>query len=235
MWQPVRLDPQRHAARLRHPHRMTQQSESGHIGGTLQLVFLHHGGTALVQQLHLIQRSLYGRLLRHPVPLSGKDHTRTQWLGQYQYISGPYAGIGNQLIRMHGTHHRQSEFGRIIFDGVTTEHQCSRLHHLVVTTLQDGAKHIQRDFGRGEHHQVQHQQRRSAHRVDIAQRIGCRDLPKLIPTAAHWREEIGGENQGRLIVQPVHTGIVVRLDTYHQIGVRDHGQLGQDLSQLHRR
>jgi hypothetical protein len=81
-------------------------------------------------------------------------------------------------------------------------------------------------------HQRQRQDRRAAHRIDVADRIGGGDAPEVEGVVDDGHEEVGGGDQRLLVVQPVDRGVVGGLDADQQLGRhREGGRALQDLGQ----
>ena len=67
----------------------------------------------------------------------------------------------------------------------------------------------------------------AAHRVDVAEAVGRRDLAEQIGVVHDRREEIQGLDQGGLIIQAVDAGVVGRVDSHQNIRVRDPGKFAE--------
>jgi hypothetical protein len=65
--------------------------------------------------------------------------------------------------------------------------------------------------------QIQHGQRSSTHRIDIAKRICRGHLPKQERIIDDRRNIVGRLHQGRIFRQPVYPSIVVRLSADNHI------------------
>ncbi len=76
------------------------------------------------------------------------------------------------------------------------------------------------------------QERRAPHGVNVAQRVGRRDLPELEGVIGYGREKIDRHNQRDVVVQAVDGRVVPRLRPDQQIGVTDHWNMLQDLNQV---
>jgi hypothetical protein len=95
--------------------------------------------------------------------------------------------------------------------------------------LAQGARHdlLQipgRQFGRREADQIQADPRLRAHRVDIAQGVGCRYLPVGIGVVNRRCNEIGGGDQGQFIGEFIDPGIIAGIVANQQIIIRSLGQ-----------
>jgi hypothetical protein len=68
-------------------------------------------------------------------------------------------------------------------------------------------------------HEVQRQQWRAAHRVDVGERVGRRDPSPVVRVVHDRSEEVGGDHDREVVAQPVHGGVVGRLHADEQVGV----------------
>ena len=108
---------------------------------------------------------------------------------------------------MHEAGHAESVLGLVILHGMTAHQDCSRLLHLVRTARQDISQNG-RVKAVGESHDIQRHLRHTAHGVDIAQRVGRRDLSEHIGVIYNRGKEIHGLNHRHLIVYAVHRRII---------------------------
>ena len=58
--------------------------------------------------------------------------------------------------------------------------------------------------------EVERRERRAAHRVDVAQRVGRGDRAEVVRLVDDGREEVRREDERALVVDPVHGGVVRR-------------------------
>ncbi len=84
--------------------------------------------------------------------------------------------------------------------------------------FEDAANGLRRQPGDRHAHQRQREDRPAAHRVDVADRIGRGDAAEVVRIVDDRHEEIGRRDQGLLVVEPVHGGVVGGLDADQQCG-----------------
>jgi hypothetical protein len=75
-------------------------------------------------------------------------------------------------------------------------------------------------------------QRNPAHRIYIAQRIGRGNLAEHERVLSHRREDVNGENQRPLRIEPIDPGVVRGLAADQQVRVTEYRKLLQNLPQV---
>ena len=106
-----------------------------------------------------------------------------------------------------------------------------RLGGLGVAALQSAPQNrlVQR---RRKAHHIEGNQRPAAHRVHIRQRIGGGDRPKFIRIIGNRREKIHGNDQCRIVVDPINGGVIARLGPHQQVRMPQQRNIAQDLAQV---
>jgi hypothetical protein len=87
------------------------------------------------------------------------------------------------------------------------------------SALQDGTQYGAVEIPDGEADDIHRRKRPAAHGIDIAQRIGSGDPPKIEGIVDDGREKIEGLDQGDLIAEAVYPGIIGRLESNQKTGV----------------
>ena len=114
---------------------------------------------------------------------------------------------------------------------MAADYQHARLLRLVRAADQDRSEDVlgQRDR---EPDDVQRDQRPSAHRVHVAERVRHGDLPERIRVVHYRREEVHRLDERGLVVETIHRGVVPGVHSDEQVLVRNRRKLTQDLTQV---
>ena len=201
-----------------HLHRVAQEAKAGDVGGRPQVeldgqlssppVETRHPSSSGCNLLDSSDTSLDRR----------RDHPGTQGLGEDEEVTDLSTGLGQQTVRVGVAHHHQPILGLWVGDGVATGQDRAGLPHL----LRPSPHHLGQDLGGqigGEGHDVQGEQRPSSHRVDIAQGVGRSDGPVLVGLVHDGREEVGGDDERPIPVQPVDGRVVGAPQPHQQVRV----------------
>lgn len=105
-----------------------------------------------------------------------------------------------------------------ILDGVSACNNGSGFLDLVCTALHDFCHNVHRQASR-ETDQIHRQRRVAAHRVNIAEGIGCRNLTKGIWVVHDWREKVHGLHDRQVISNLIDQSVVAGVKTYDQFFV----------------
>ena len=91
--------------------------------------------------------------------------------------------------------------------------------HDVGSAVEHAREQLERQSLAGPRHQVQRQQRRAAHRVDVGERVGGCDAAPVIRVVDDGGEEVRGDDDREVVAQPVDGGVVGGVEPDEQIGI----------------
>src|SRR5699024_2506581 len=124
-----------------------------------------------------------------------------------QHISLPAAVVGKNPVGMYGSHHRKPIFDAGILDGMTSCQRSSCFLYFLISSLKDFSQNIQIHLFRKTDN-VQCRLHISAHRIHIAERIRCRNLPEQIRVFHHRRKKVQGLHDCRIVRNPINGGVI---------------------------
>ena len=135
------------------------------------------------------------------------------------------------MRRAHFTSHRVAELDFRVLDRVAAEERRAGLGEFVEASFEDCRE--DRTIGiLGKRGDRERGERAPAHRVNVAHRIGGRDLPIHERIVDDGREEVDRLHERPLAVENVHTRIVGSPVIDQDPWVVRHGQITQDLGEL---
>jgi hypothetical protein len=105
-------------------------------------------------------------------------------------------------------------------DRMTARHGNAGLRADVLATAQHGRNHVVRQHVDRHADDGEREDRLAAHGVDVRERIGRRDTPEVVRVVDDGHEEVGGRDDGLLVVETVDGGVVGRFRADEQIGKR---------------
>ena len=189
-------------------------------------------GRAAVQRAHGHHSLLDQRRLRALELDRGPDDAGAERLGEEQDVARLRAGIGEDSSGINRTGDRVAELDFPILDRVPSEERDTGPAQRIEAAAKNGADRRAIDPFSGEARNGERRQRTSAHRVDVAQRVGGSDLTIGVRIVDDRGKEIDRLHQRRSPLPPVHTRIV-RGPEVHQDAVVDRcGDVTQHLSEL---
>ncbi len=118
------------------------------------------------------------------------------------------ADISPYFFRVDGSRHGVSKLDIVVADGVAADDGAIRFFHLVEAAADDLLENRRVAFF-GEAYDGKCRNRFSAHGVNIAERIGGRDLAEGEGIVDDRREKIYGLNKRKLLADQIHPGVVV--------------------------
>ncbi len=136
---------------------------------------------------------------------------------------------------MYASHDGQAEDGLLRLNRVPTDDGDSRFGGFVRGAAEDVAQNRRRELLIGEADQIQGSQGFSAHGVDVAEGIGSCNSAEIVWSIDDGGEEIGGQNQGQVVVELVDGRIVRRRAAHENFGIGNFGQHAQKREQIARR
>ena len=116
--------------------------------------------------------------------------------------------------------------------GMSAEHKTPRARRHLRGAPENFSEHLEWDPFAGPAHQVQAEERAAAHGVDVADRVGRRDAAPHARVVVDGGDEVGGDDQGAVVVQPPDRGVVARGRAHEQVGMTRKLKAAQNLRQL---
>ena len=197
---------------------VAEEAEARHIRCGVDLILPRDLCRRFVQRRHGADGGfhLFRRGFAHTVGRA--DEPDAQRLGQDKPIAGAAGVVGGQAVRVHKTRHREAVFDAGVRDGVSAREDAPRFGHLFGTAAQDLAQDVQVHALR-EADQIQGRLHLAAHRIDIAEGVGCGDLPKGIGVIDHGRKKIHRLHQCKVIGDAVDRRVVLAVIADQQVWV----------------
>ena len=121
--------------------------------------------------------------------------------------------------RIDGADHREPELRFGVVDGVTAADERARGAHDVATAVEHAREQLEREPFAWPRDEVEREQRRTAHRVDVGERVGRGDATPVVRVVDDRREEVGGDDDREVVAQPVDGGVVGGVEADEQIRV----------------
>ena len=118
---------------------------------------------------------------------------------------------------MHQTHHRQAVNGFDRVDGMPASDWDACACAGILAAAQDGADGGQRQGVDGHAHQSQCHDGSPPHGVDVGDGVGGGDVAEVMRVVDDGHEKIGRGNQGLLVIQPIHRGVVRGFNAHQQL------------------
>lgn len=139
--------------------------------------------------------------------MGGREHAAAERLGEHQHIARLRADIFEDAVGMDESRDAQAVLWFVILNGVAARDDASGLDGLGMSALQNGANVLFRQTVW--HAQEVHCEfRLSAHGVHVAQRVRRGDLTEEIRIVHNGGEEVDRLNDGDLVGDAVHGGVV---------------------------
>jgi hypothetical protein len=221
-----------HLAGLEHVGQMADQPEARNIRGRAHSNFERCSGRTIVQRRHGSHCFGHPRLQqRVTLQCSGQD-SGSERLGEHQQVAGTGAGIREHAVGMHFSDdgHPERRLDRI--DGMAAQLETVRARGHLGGSPQDLTQHVKRHTVPRPADQVQGEQRRGPHRVDVAEGICGRYGSPGRRIVDDRREEIHGRHQSAVGRQPEHRRVISRSGVDKDPRVLDARQKAQDLRQF---
>ena len=192
---------------------MAEQPEPRHVRDRVR----HHRpdgiGGGPVQRAHPPHG--LGRVGEPPLR-TAQDERGAERLRQVEKVAGPRAGLRPHRLRIDGADDGQA----VLLLGVANRVAAGEQR----PGIADGAFRPGKDTPHDLHGQVfrerrhgEGQQRQAPHREDVVERVRRRDRAEVVGVVDDRREEVDGEDQRPLGVEPVDGGVVGRVEADQQI------------------
>ncbi len=137
-------------------------------------------------------------------------------LREEERVSGSSAGLRPDGVRMHRAHDCEAVLRLVVADRVPTGQDRARGPHALVRAGEDVTEHLDRKLFR-KRRDGEREQRRATHREHVVQRIRRGDRAERARVVDERREEVDGEDDRALVVEPVDSGVVGRIEPDEQI------------------
>ena len=161
----------------------------------------------------------------------GGDDAAAYRLCEDERVAGTRPGVGDLGAGPDDPGHGEAVLRLGVVHGVAADDEDAGLPGLGGAALEYLDKDVLRERG-GESDYVEGEQRRSPHRVDVAEGVRRGHLSEDVGIVDDRREEIHRLNEGYVVVQAVDGGVVGRADPDQEVGVGGRRQLAQHLRQV---
>ena len=141
----------------------------------------------------------------------GGDDPAAYRLRENERVSGTRPGVGDLGSGPDGPGHGKAILRLGVVHRVAADDEHPRLPCLGGASLEYPGEDVLRERG-GESDYVEGEQRRSPHRVDVAEGVRRGHLSEDVRVVDDRREKIDRLDEGDVVVQPVYGGVVGRAD-----------------------
>ena len=115
----------------------------------------------------------------------------------------------------------------VVLDAMAADDGHAGLGHFVQSAAEDLAEDLVGEFSRGKADDRQRGQRPPAHRINVAERIGRRDLAERVGIIDRGREDVDRLYQGRMLIEQEHARVVAGRHSHQHAGIGGRGEPGQ--------
>ena len=130
--------------------------------------------------------------------------------------------------------HGKAVFRFVVLDAVTADQQDARFPHLIQAAAEDIAEDGNIHFVDRKADDVHRGDRPPAHRIDVSERIRHCDPAEGVGIVHDGGEEIDGLDDGQVVAEPIHAGVLGMLHAYDQVRIGNERQILQRLLQVPR-
>ena len=228
----IELD--RHAAARGHLVRVPEQAEARHVGHRVRREGPEGIGGIAVERAHRghgrIERTRRGASLA----LRLEHEPRAEGLRQEERVARPGAALRPDSVRVDGADDGQAVLRLVVADRVAAGENRSGRADDLVRAGEDLAQHLGRQL-LGEGRDREREQRHPAHCKDVVERVRRRDRPEGPRVVDDGREEVDGEDERAVVVEPVHGRVVGGIEADEQLGRVDRDEAREQLLESRRR
>ena len=200
---------------------MTEQAEAGDVGCGVHRVAHRQRSVARarVQCRHDANRLVDERGGRLVTFHRRGDHPQANRLRQHDHVPGARGPVREHTLRVDGADHRETELRFRVIDGVAATHDRARAPDDLVTAVEHARQQVEGKALARPRHEVEREERRPAHRVDVGERVRRCDPTPVVGVVDDRREEVGGDDDGEVVAQAVDGGVVSGVEAHQQVGV----------------
>ncbi len=162
----------------------------------------------------------------------GRDHTRSDRLGENEYVPGLGRGVRHHARRIHLSDRDQTILRFRVVDAVTPERGQAHSPRDVRSAAHDLVQDPLREKRSGKAHEIEDKERPGPHRIDVGEGIGRGDPAEVVRIVDDGREEIGGHDQRTIIGETVYRSVVSGDVADQDIRIFDGEHVTQNLRQL---
>ncbi len=137
-------------------------------------------------------------------------------LREEERVAGLRARLRPDRVRVHRADDREPVLRLRVSDRVPARENRARSPHALVRSGEDVSEHLDRKL-LGKRGDRERQERRAAHREDVVQRVRRGDRPEGARVVDERGEEVDGEDDRALVVQPVDRRVVGGIEPDEQI------------------
>ena len=159
----------------------------------------------------------------------GADDAGSDRFGEDEKVADGGAGVREDAIGMDAAGDGEAELGLGVVDGVSADDGDAGLFTEGVAAADDLGEDGEREIVAGEADEVEGSEGIGAHSVYVAQGVGGGNASEIVRVVDDGGEEIGGHDEGEIVGDPVHAGIVTADDADEHVGIGDRGDGPQDL------
>ena len=151
-------------------------------------------------------------------------HSESDRLGQHQRVAGFRGRVREHRVGVDGADHRQAVLRLRVVDRVAAGDEAAGRRGRRGPAVEHARQQLERQPFARPRHEVQREQRGAAHRVDVGERVRGRDPAPVVRVVDDRREEVGGDDDGEVVTEPVDRGVVggVEPDEQVRVGARVH-------------
>src|SRR5579884_3054001 len=208
---------------------MAGQAKAGDIGGGMGSGVEHGISAKIIELNHLGTGSAEDILWTGPSSVGRRHETGAEGFGEDQAVAGAGPCVGVDFLRMDHAGDRQAEFDLCVADCMAANDDAAGGPATFGTAFENAAQQCQIFLVVGKPDEVEGRLGRAAHRIDVAERIGCRYLAIDIRIIHDWRKKVDRLNDGEVVAEAVHSRVVVRFGADEEIGIIHLGYVAQDL------
>ncbi len=215
------------AARQAQLVEMAEQAEAGHVGGGAGAGRDGGPGGSAVELAHDRDGFLEHRRGGEVALRRGRRQARAERLAQHERVSGPPAGVGQHPLGIDDAADGEPVLGLGVVDRVAAANDGTGRGNGLEAAGEDLAEQLGRQLVQGEGDEVDRDERRAAHRVDVGERVGGGDPAEVTRVVDDRGEEVGGVDERLVLVDPEDGRVVGGVGADEQVGMPGQRQIGE--------
>src|SRR3954451_25222335 len=197
--------------RARHLERVTEETEPGDVRRRADAVTDQDGGRREVQRRHLRYGDLEVLVARQAAASTAHEEYGAETLRQHESVAGPGPALPQQLRGIRGAHDGEALLGLGVPDRVTARQHAAGLDNLARRGAEDRRQRLVREL-LGKRGDREREEDAAAHREDVGQRVGRRDLTVGDRIVDERRKEVDGPEDREIVGDAVGGGSVGRVE-----------------------